>query len=106
MKCVDKNYIRIINKMLKLLLKNVVNSSIIIMLRNRIGKYPQETIPSKKGVSSFSHTCGTRLCSSYARKRKRRMHFFCTPSGVQFFVSRGDYIVTPIPTLFVVEYIF
>ena len=56
MKCVDKNYIRIINKMLKLLLKNVVNSSIIIMLHNRIFLHPQETIPSKKGVSSFSHT--------------------------------------------------
>jgi hypothetical protein len=34
----------------------------------------------------------------------------CTFSALlrecSFFVSRGDYIVTPIPTLFVVEYIF
>ena len=106
MKYVDKNHIRIINKMLKLLLQIVVNSSIIIVLHNRIFLHPQETIPEKRCFLFFSYLAGRDCVAAMRESAKEGKHFFCAPSWAQFFISCGDYIVILIPTLFVVEYIF
>ena len=86
MKYVDKNYIRIINKMLKLLLQIVVNSSIIIVLHNRIFLHPQETIPEKRCFLFFSYLAGRDCVAAMRISAKEGKHFFCTPSGVQFFL--------------------
>ena len=60
----------------------------------------------KKVFPLFLIPCGTRLCSNYARMRKRRKALFLRSFAGAVFISCGDYIVTLIPTLFVAEYIF
>ena len=88
------------------MLKNRKVCAIIIMLHNRIILHPQETIPEKRCFLFFSYLAGRDCVAAMRESAKEGKHFFCAPSWAQFFISCGDYIVTLIPTLFVVEYIF
>ena len=83
-----------------------MHSAIINMLHNRILLPPQETIPEKRCFLFFSYLAGRDCVAAMRESAKEGKHFFCAPSWAQFFISCGDYIVTLIPTLFVVEYIF
>ena len=76
------------------------------MLHNRIILHPQEITYVKRCFLFFSYLAGRDCVAAMRESAKEGKHFFCAPSWAQFFISCGDYIVTLIPTLFVVEYIF
>lgn len=75
------------------------------LLHNRIFLHPQETIPEKRCFLFFSYLAG-RDCVAAMRESAKEGSLFLRSFWGAVFISCGEYILTSIPTLFMVEYIF